>query len=243
MSNNVYVDRSLEFKTGAAIKANVKGNLSTERMCSVDWFDHKAIDTTNEYTGAAGSAVSGGGVSGLTLTTSATDNVVYYFATPLIFDITQSPVIETKLHLVDVSGTFVYFGFSNAVSETSPAATIDADSGTLTNAATDAAGFVIDADLGSSSIWCASVKTQSAGGTVQSVDTTLDWADTISYVLRVALDTSGNARFYVDGVQKGYIALAVADVPLCAIINFGTRAADGANVVYARYLKKWADVA
>jgi len=211
-------------------------------MCSVDWFDCKAIDTTNDYTGAAGSSVAGGGIAGLTLTTSSTDNVVYYFATPLIFDITQEPEIETKLNLVDVSGTFVFFGFSDAVSETSPAASIDADGGTLTNAAADAAGFVIDADLGTSSIWCASANTQSAGGTVQSADSATDWTDGVSHVLRVKLDSSGNAYFYLDGVQCGYIALAVADVPLCAIINFGTRNDDGANVIYARYLKKWQDI-
>ncbi len=239
MGHRVSVGDCIEFKGEAKTKENVKGDLSTERMCSADFFDHKAIDTTNEYTGAAGSAVTGGGVSGLTLTTSGTDNVVYYFATPLIFDITQKPVIETKLKLADVSGTFVFFGFSDAINETSPSATIDADSGTLVAVATDAAGFVIDADKGTSSIYSASVKT---GAAVQSADSGIDWADDESKILRVELDASGNAYFYVDGVQVGYIALAVADVPLCAIINFGTRANDGANVVYTRYLKKWCDI-
>ena len=245
MSQIVRVNREIQFKGSSENKANVEGNFSTERMCSVDWFDQTALDTTSDYTQTLGGtsdagALSGGGVSGLTLTTGTGDNEVSFLAGGLVFDITQAPAIETKLSLVDVSGTFVYFGFSDATSETTPAGTIDADSGTLTAVATDAAGFVIDADLATSTIYCASVKT---GGAVQSVATSTLWVDNASHILRVALDTSGNARFYVDGVQVGYIASAVADVPLCAIYNYGTRANDGANVVYARYLKKWQDIA
>lgn len=241
---DVYVDDELIFKAGASVYNNIVGDPSTERMCSVDWFDQAALDTTNDYVQTLGGtsdagAVSGGGVHGVTFTTGTGDNEISFLATPLIFDISQNPVIETKLNIDDVSGTIVYFGFSDATSETTPAATIDADSGTLTAAATDAAGFVIDADLGASSIYCASTNN---GAAVQSQDTALDWTDGVSHILRVALDTSGNARFYVDGVEKGYIASAVADVPLCAIFNYGTRANDGANTVYARYLKKWQDV-
>ena len=247
MSHNVYVDDTLEFKAEAKTKDNVKGNLSTERMCSVDWFDGTALDTTNDYTQTLGGtndlgALTAGGEPGFKGTCGDTDNEISFLATGLIFDITQEPVIEAKIKIADVSGTVVYFGFSDATSETTPAGTIDADGGTLTNAATDAAGFVIDADLGTSSLYCASVNNQSAGGTVQSVDSAIDWTDNQSKILRVALDSSGNARFYVDGVQKGYIALAVADVPLCAILNYGQRAAVANTVVYMRYLKKWQDV-
>ena len=241
---DVYVDDELIFKAGASFDNNIKGNPSTDRMCSVDWFDQTALDTTNDYTVTLGgtsdaAALTAGGENGLKMTTGTGDNEVSFVATGLIFDITQKPEIETKLKQADVSGTFVFFGFSDATSETTPSATIDADSGTLTAVATDAVGFVCDADLGSSSLYFASVNGAAA---VQSVDTGIDWADAASKRLRVSLDASGNARFYVDGVQKGYIAAAVADVPLCAIYNYGTRANDGANIVTARYLKKFQDV-
>lgn len=244
MSQQVSVERELVFKGHAAMESNVKGNLSTERVCSVDWFDGVALNTTNDYTQTLdgtsdAGALTAGGYCGLTLTTGTGDNEVSFLGTSLVFDITYKPEIESRIKIADVSGTFVYFGFSDANTEATPAATIDADSGTLTAVATDAAGFVIDADLGTSSIYCASVKT---GGTVQYVDTGIDWADNESKNLRVKLDASGNAYFYVDGVQEGYIASAVADVPLCAIWNYGTRANDGSNIVYARYLKKWQDI-
>lgn len=245
MSNNVYVDNRLEFKAGAEVTPNVRGNMSQEKMSAVDWFDGVTLDVTNDYVQTLGGtsdagALTAGGLCGVTLTTGTGDNEVSFLATALTFDISQAPIIEAKINLVDVSGTFVYFGFSDATSETTPAATIDADGGTLTAAATNAVGFVIDADLGSSSIWSASVNT---GAAVQSVDSGTDWADNASYTLRIALDTSGNARLYINGTGVGYIASAVADVPLCAIINYGTRDNDGSNVVYARYLKKWQDVA
>lgn len=247
MSNQVRIGDYLEFNEQASIDRNVKGDMLPERMCSIDWFDQTTLDTTNDYTQTLGGTNDAGalvatGEHGFKGTTGTGDNEVSFLGTALIFDVTQNPTIEAKIEITDVSGTVVYFGFADANTETSPACTIDADGGTLTNAATDAAGFVIDADLSTSSIYCASVNNQGAGGTVQSVDSGTDWADTVSHRLRVHLDSSGNAYFYLDGRQVGYIALAVADVPLCAILNYGTRANDGANYVYMRYLAKWQDV-
>jgi len=244
MSQEIRVERTIKFLGDANQEANVEGDLLTKRMCSVDWFDQTALNTTNDYTQTLGGsddagALVAGGECGFKGTTGTADNNVSFLGTALIFDISQSPVIETKIEITDVSGTFVYFGFADANTETTPAATIDADGGTLTAVATDAVGFVIDADLSTSSIYCASTK---SGAAVQSVDSGTDWTDTKSHVLRVALDTSGNARLYLDGTECGYIALAVADVPLCAILNYGTRANDGANYVYMRYLAKFQDI-
>jgi len=241
---DVYVDDELIFKAQASLDDNIEGNPSTKRMCSVDSYDQVALDVTNDYvqtldgTNDAG-ALAGGGTPGFKGTTGTADNEVSFLGTALIFDITQKPEIETKLEITDVSGTIVFWGFSDANTETSPAASIDADGGTVTAAATDAVGFVIDADLGTSSLYCASVNT---GATPQTADTAIDWTDGQAKRLRVALDASGNARFFVDGIQKGYIASAVADVPLCEIKNYGTRANDGSNTVYFRYLKKWQDI-
>jgi len=244
MSQQINVDGKIEFRSDALQQANVDGDMWPKRTCSIDWFDQTALDVTYDYTqkldgSSDAGALCAGGEPGVLLTTGTGDNEVSFLATGLIFDITQKPAIATKLEITDVSGTFVFFGLADATYTATPIATIDADGGTLTAGATDAVGFVIDADLGTSSLYCASVNT---GGTVQSVDTAIDWTDTQGKVLKISLDASGNAKFFVDGVQKGYIALAVADVPLCAIFNYGTRANDGANTVYARYLAKWQDI-
>ncbi len=242
---DVYVDDELIFKAQASVDDNITGNPSTERMVSVDWFDGNALDTTNDYVQTLGGtndlgALVAGGENGFKGTCGDGDNEISFLSTALIFDFTQKPAIESKVEITNVTGTFVFFGFSDATSETTPEATIDADGGTLVKGSStaDAVGFVIDADLGTSSIYCASVKTS---GAIQSVDTGIDWADTEKKRLRVALDALGNARFYVDGIQKGYIALAVADVPLCATLNYGQRAGEANTVVEMRYIKKWQD--
>ncbi len=245
MGQQVNVQRDLTFTALAAKSDNVMGNMSHERMTSVDWYDQTAIDLTNDYTstldGASDAvALTASGTNGVTLTTGTGDNEVSFLAGGLVFAITQVPDIEAKVEITDVTGTFVFFGFSDATSETTPDATIDGFGGTHTAAADDAAGFAIDADFEASSIYAVSVN---GGGAVQAVDTGLAYADGETKKLRVALDSSGNARFFVDGIQKAYIASAVADVALCAIYNYGTRDADGSNTVISRYLKKWQNVA
>jgi len=244
MSQRIKVSRVLQFIGDANQEANVEGDMLSKRMNSVDWFDQVALDTTLDYTlTLSGStdlgALEGGGVAGFKGTTGNVDDDISFLATGLIFDITQKPAIEAKIKIVDVSQTIIFFGFSDATSETTPAATIDAAGGTPTAAAADAVGFVIDADYATSSIYAMSVKT---GGTIQSVDSAIDWADNESKVLRVELDASGNAHLFIDGVEKAYIALAVADVPLCAILNYGTRAAGGLELVHMRYLARFQDL-
>jgi len=241
MSQQVIVNRELKFQGSSEVKDNITGNPSPEKHVIADeftWLNTSFWTSTLDGTSDA-VAASGGGICGLTMTTGTGDNEVSFLASPLIFDISNEPIIETVIDIDDVSGSVVYFGFSDANTETSPAATIDYADATLAAAATDACGFVIDADKGSSSIYAASIAT---GGSVTGTDTGLDWTDGQKKTLRIALDTSGNARFYVDGVEKHYEAAAVTDVPLCAIYNWGTRANDGANYVYPRRFKAWINV-
>jgi len=246
------ISREIEFVGDANQEANVKGNLLPERRCIVDYFDGKVIDETNFYTITVGGtsdaiAVSGGGVPGFTVATGTVDQQVCFIATPLVFDISENPVIEAKVNIADVSGTSFFFGFSDAVTETTPDSTIDYAGGTLAAAATDAAGFVCDADKGSSALYCATIAT---GGTVAGAlaSPAITWTDGISHTLRVELKESDaatpthDAYFYCDGIQVGFKQSAVTDVPFCAMFNFGTRANDGTNAVYVRYLAKFSDI-
>jgi hypothetical protein len=246
VSQNVNVYRNIEFVGDANQESNIKGHLCTEKMTTADYFQGKALDTTYDYTVTVGGtsdavAFTAAGYPGLTMTTGTGDNEICFVANGLAYDISAAPAAEARVKIADVSGTTFFFGFASATSDTTPEAFIDADSGTVVagSGITDAVGFVCDADLGTSSLYCASVKTS---GTAQTVDTAIDWSDNQTKNLRVELDTSGNARFFVDGLQKGYIASAVADVPLCVGADAGTRANDGANLVYIRYIKTWQNV-
>jgi len=244
------ISREIEFVGDANQEANVKGNLLPKRMCSVDYFETPIITvgtvTSSPYTvTAAGTsasvAASAGGVIGVTFTTGTDDNAIAYLAaTPLVFDISQNPAIETKINITDVTGSVVFFGFSDALTETTPAATIDYADGTLAAAATDAVGFVIDADKASSAVYCASIATGGSVTATAAAPSTV-WTDGQSKTLRVELDSSGNAKFYIDGALVNYTATAVTDVPLCAMYNVGNR--DGSSdTVYARYLAKFQDI-
>ncbi len=244
MSYKVNVNKSLDFIGQANNQANVKGNFSTERMCSVDWFDQVAIDLTNDYVSTLGGtndavALVAGGTNGVLLTTGTGDNEVSFLGTGLIFDISNEPEIEAKVTLTDVSGTCFFFGFSDANTESTPASTIDYADATLAAACTDGCGFVVDADKLTSTIYCASIAT---GGSVTGTSTGTMWTDGATHTLRIRLDASGNATFFLDDVPVHYQAAAVTDVPLCAVFNYGTRANDGANTVIVKYLKKWQNV-
>ena len=97
--------------------------------------------------------------------------------------------------------------------------------------ATDAVGFLCDADKSSSLLYAASVN---GGGTEVATSTGITWADTEEKVLRVQLNDEGDAYFWVDGELKAIHQSAVADVALCAIFNGGTRDDDGANTIFAK---------
>ena len=242
MSQIVSVDRYLQFKADASEQDNVKGNMSYERMHYVDyWLDDtnsalwtETLDGTNDHI-----SPTAGGYPGLTLLSGDTDDEVSFLGTALIFDISKNPIIETYVSISDVSQTSFFFGFSDANTETTPASTIDYAGGTLAAAATDAAGFVSDADKGSSLFYCASIAT---GGSVTATSSGITPTDNSWYKLRVKLDSSGNATFYINNVPVHYEPTAVTDVPLCAIYNFGTRDNGGGDAIYVRYFKAWQDI-
>ena len=96
-----------------------------------------------------------------------------------------------------------------------------------------------NADKSSSLFYAAHIKTS---GSVAAATTGTTPTNSTYYVLRVALDSSGNCTWYINGVAKYYKAAAVTDVPLCAIFNFGTRADGGGDAIYVKYFKAWQDV-
>ena len=243
--SNPKVDRALVFSGAANTTDNIEGNPSNKKVTYYDDFTCTTIDSTNDYvvtldgtadTFAVSTTPGGGGWA--KLSTGTTDNEVSFVGSALVFKITKNPVLEARINIDDVSGTVMYFGFSDANTEATPDATIDYADATLAAIATDAVGFVCDADKVSSLLYMGSIAT---GGSVAATTTGITWTDGQTKVLRVELNTSGDAKFYVDGVLKGIKKAAVTDVPLCFILNGGTRANDGANSIYVDYIKAWQD--
>jgi hypothetical protein len=241
------VGRALQFVGSAVNKDNVEGNPSFNKLVIYDDFVCTTLDATNDYTvtiaATADSATINAQANGVVrLTSGSTDDNVAFLASSLIFDMSKNPVIEARVSIIDVSKSCLFFGFSMATNDTTPEGIIDADSATIARgtAITDAAGFVCDADKVTSTLYIASTKTSGAIQSAAVTPSTL-WTDGQWKVLRVALDSTGNAYFWVDGVLAGIIKLAVADVPFCFVVACSTRDGSAAQAVDIDYFKSWQD--
>lgn len=247
MSQQVNVDRKLVFKSDATRKPNVEGSMKEVRKHITDNFMRLALDSTNLWAVAtpgtsdsiAISEVEGGSCL---ITTGTVDDDSCMLASPIIFTDTKKSEFEVKIKISDVSGTAMFVGFSDAKSEANNSIAIHYAADALTTVATNAVGFVVDADsttLGASSLLCCGVNADTDKTTV---DTGITWADGETKTLRIYLDENEDAWFYVDGACKGRITDAVASgTLLCFTIQVMTRADDGSNTVYAYRFDAWMD--
>jgi hypothetical protein len=246
MSNIVRVGREIKFVNDATHRANVVGDMLEKQNHFSDKFTDDTLSTDKWAVSVPGtsdtiaiSEVAGGECL---ITTGTADNDSCMISTPLIFSGANYSAVEARILITDVSGCGVFFGFSDAKAESNNSIAIHYVGDSLTTVASDAVGFIIDADsatLGASSIVLVSVANNSDG---TPIDTGTDWADGEVRTLRVEVDSSGNAAFWIDGVAVGAIASAVtaADL-LCGTVQAITRANDGANTVRVRRVDAWAD--
>ena len=244
MSVNVRVEKSIEFTPGAASRqANVLGPLQEKKKHFKDHFIGDALDT-NLWTATlpgtsdtiAISEVAGGEVL---ITTGTVDDDSCMLSTAIIWNGTRNAVAEARITMDDVSGTALFVGFTDAKDEANNSIAIHYAADALTTVATEAVGFVIDADHATSSIMCASVDSDVDG---TPVDTAIDWADGETRNLRISIDTAGKAIFYINGTPVAQIAAAVtAATLLCFTVQAMTRANDGANTVQFRRVDIYGD--
>lgn len=244
MSVNVKVGRRLDFGPGQAGHAsNVFGPMLEGVVHFKDHFTDDTLSTDKWATSLPGtsdtiaiSEVAGGECL---ITTGTVDDDSLMMATAIIWNGTTRAILEARILITDVSGTGLFVGFSDAKSEVNNSIAIHYPVDVLTTVASAAVGFVVDADHSTSSIMLASVD-----GDIDRtpVDTGTDWADGEVRNLRIEIDTSGNAAFYIDGSSVGYIASAVtAGTLLCFTVQAITRANDGANTVRVRRVDVWAN--
>lgn len=242
----VKIERAIQFVGSAQNKDNVEGNPSLSKMVIDDDFTQVTLDATNDYTvtvagtnDAVAISTTPGSGGWISILSGDTDNEACFMATPLIFDISKNPIAETRVYLSTITETAFFFGFSDAILEITPAMPIDDDSATPIAAAEDVAGFVIDADSTTASLIQAGSATTAGAATMTSTGITA--VNSTKYVLRVELNSEGDAYFYVNNVLKAIHQTAVSDVPLCVIFAAATRANGAGDAVFADYLKTWQD--
>lgn len=241
MSQQVKVDRHLEFGSSANLNRNIKGNPNPEKVCVSYEFTELALDNTNKYTPYIDTtstiALASGGI---TLTTAATDTktctqtqggIWWYPA--------KNCIVEMRFKIDVITNVAIFAGFSDAVSEASSLLPFGLVTATLTDTATDAAGFLYDTRQTAAYFNYVNTKNNTEAFT-QLASTYVPVAATF-LTIRVAIDTSGNARYYWNGAKVGYKASAVSTtVPLVPFFGIRNNNAS-AHVATLRYVRLWQD--
>ena len=237
----VKVNRTLEFVDSAANTVNTEGNFALDKVMACYEFTELALNNTNLYTPYIDTtstiALASGGI---TLTTAATDTktctqtqggIWWYPA--------KNCIAEFKFKIDVITTVAIYAGFSDAVSEATSLLPFGLNTATLTDTATDAAGFLFDTRQTLDYFNIVNTKNGTEAFT-QLASTYVPVAAT-NLTLRVAIDTAGGARFYWNGVEVGYKANAVTTtVPLIPFFGIRNNTAT-AHVATLRRVRCWQD--
>ena len=247
MPNQLIITDHIEFKGDGSHRDNIEGQVKETKRHDRDLFTGISLDTTNDWAvsvpgtsdSVAISEVQGGSVL---ITTGTVDDDSCMMAKSIIYSAAKKAACEFKITITDVSGTALFVGFSDAKSESNNSIAIHYASDTETAVATNAFGFVIDADsatAGASTIFCEGVK---AGALGTAVDTGIVWADGETKTLRAEADGDDNAVYFIDNAVVGRIADAVTSATLlCPTVQAMTRANDGSNTVRVHRFEAWQD--
>lgn len=131
-------------------------------------------------------------------------------------------IMEAKVTPVSAVTTVAYFvGLTDTLATSTLEEPMTLSGTTFTTTATDAVGFLYDTNATTDVFYGMSVAGDTDGAAA--VPCSLPVAGT-AVTLRVELDTSGNAKFYENGVYKGAIATAVtAATALTPIVSVMAR--------------------
>lgn len=237
--NQVRVNNSLDFVGGAANAPNMTGAMSGDKIYMEYNFTEKVMDATNRYTAYidTDSAVALG-AAGLTLTTLATDTRTCSMACGTTgFYAGRSPIVEMKFKVNVITTIAINAGFSDATSEGTTVLPFLITGTTITDTATDAAAFVFDTNQTADTFVLAQTKNGIQTGNWIANVPVVDTYQTV----RVAIDSAGGARYYFNGIEMGYIPLAVTTtvglVPYFGIKNLSA----AVHIATLRYVRVWQD--
>jgi hypothetical protein len=246
MSQDVKVQRELEFNGSANNSRNIAGNPNPKRIFREYNFTELALDNTNLYTpylDTTSTVALGSG--GVLLTTAATDTktctqtqggIWWYPA--------KNPTVEFKFQLDVITTVAIFAGFSDAVSEASGLLPHGIATATHTATASDSAGFLYDTRQTAAYFNVVSSKAAGAAKAFTQLASTYIPVAATDLTLRVSLKTTSGvtaASYFWNGVQVGYKNTACTyTTPLLPF--FGIRNNDAvAHVATLRYVRAWQD--
>lgn len=132
--------------------------------------------------------------------------------------------MEARVKISAITTVALFVGFTDQIGSLEAPITSAASADTITTNATDAVGFMFDTAMSTDTIWLVGVKNDVDATKANSAVAPV--ADTW-ITLKVELDTSGNATFYINGAKKGTVSAAVtATVALTPVVTCFRRAAE-----------------
>jgi hypothetical protein len=172
------------------------------------WLFTEGTDNTT-----SGAAVLAGGIGGvLRLTTGDVGTLAadteQMTANALQFQASNGGLtFQTRIELSMITEVYVFVGFTDTVAASLEAPIVSAASAnTITTNASDAVGFFFDTRMTADTWWAAGVK----GNTDATHYNTGIAPTAVQYqTLRIEVDSSGNAAFFINGVAAGTVANAV----------------------------------
>ena len=241
MPGNVTVGSTVRFASSSNYKNNIIGNMATNKISRVWDFTELTLDTTNQYTVELDTTSTIAiGAGGCLLTTAATDTKVASLALGGLFWYpAKNPIVEFTFQLDVVTTVAIYAGFSDAVTEGTAKLPFSLITATLSDWATDAAGFLFDTRQTLSYFNIVNTKNNTEAFT-QLASTRVPVAAT-NLTLRVAIDTAGKARYFWNGMEVGAKTAAVSTtVPLIPFFGIRNNTAT-AHVAKLRRVRAWCD--
>ena len=220
-----------------------------------DDFLDAAIDTTNNWIVFEGS--DGGATVGVTITApegainmgsggagSTNDKSVLGLILVAKGSLVSlgTTVFETRVSFDQTTGTSWGFGLGDVLPAATEIANYKVNSGTVTDDAgiADAVSFVFSTDATATTLWQACSTNGSTVGNAAAEESLVvgPTADTYD-VLRIEVDSNGDARFYINGVLRLTRLLAVATTAILIPYIWGDSGddADVATVVTNDYIK------
>lgn len=138
-------------------------------------------------------------------------------------------LMEARVKLSAITNIALFVGFSDQVASLEMPIHSAASANTITTNATDAVGFMFDTSMTADNFWLVGVKNDTDATAQNSAiaPVAATWVR-----LRVVLDTSGNAEFFINGarVGTGMTEAITATVALSPVVAAFTRTAASQTV-------------
>jgi len=216
--------------------------LATTDAAAVPFGDFMAVGQGIAETTSGIVSLGADGLAGIgQFTTAAEDIHAMGIQTGMMFDVGKMApiVLECRVRFTAITTGEFFFGLSDVCTDLAiiEGAIFHGNGTTLTNTASDGAGFLLSSELTDSAAWHAVYNggSTTAITTSTSADFDVDVVAGDFNILRLEIDNNGTVRWFIDGVLKQTVEGAVStttDMCMSCLVESKTTASKTADVDY-----------